>query len=231
MSEAVVNEIPKWVKIAILLVIVFVFLGGCAKLIFPEIKNRFINDQTKKDEISNNFDVLLRNLEACSLLTQDDCVCEGFPSWPSFQKETILTMETRGIVTTFVLTYEKKELRKEQLDNLKLNAKIIKQTEPGKIYSYEELTSDPTHIMENLASDPRIIMDWKTSPPVLSLGGDPGPGFFKGLWQGVFGKNERKAVSGLVYRNQGKIYFLTSFEPVDKLSSFIGSMKKCGNNA
>jgi hypothetical protein len=218
MSEAISNEIPKWVKIAILLVFIFIFLGGCTRLLLPEIKERFINDQTKKDEISNNFDILLRNLEDCSLLTQDDCVCEGFGAWPSFQKETILKIETRGIATSFNLTYEKKQLRYETLDNLKLSAKLIKTTTPG------------SYILENLASDPKIIMDWKTNPPVLSLGGDPGPTFWQGV-RNIFGKNERKAVSGLVYREQGKIYFLTSFEPADKLSSFIGSMKKCGSAA
>ncbi len=224
MAEVVSNEIPKWVKVALLLAVMLIFLGGCVSLIYPEIKNRFVNDQTKKDEISNNFDVLLRNLEDCSQLTQDNCVCEGFVAWPSFQKETVLEMETRGIVTTFILKYKKEELRTEKLENLKPGAKLITKQQTSGLGAF-------SIGIENLASDPRIIMDWKTNPPTLLLGGDPGPGFFEGAWQSVFGKKERKVVSSRIYHDQGKMYFLTSFEPADKLSSLIDSMTKCGSNA
>jgi hypothetical protein len=183
-------------------------------IISPGLKSGLINNQANTESTVNNFDVLLRNLEDCAQLTKDNCVCEGFPSWPSFQKGSTLSIETRGDVTTFVLNFEKKPIGNERLENLKLSGKLIKKG-----------ASPNTYVMEDLASDPRIMMDWKTSPPVFSLGGDPGPTFF----QKIFGRAQRTAVSGFIYHSQGKMYFLTSFEPEDKVSSYIGSMMKCAS--
>jgi len=195
----------------VLLIVAVSYASGGT--LFPWMKQTFILNQTAKDDLSNKYETSLLNLEACNKLTQDDCLCEAFPSWPTFQKNTVLEMETRGITTTFTLKYEKEQLRSKKLDDLKLAGKLIKR-------------ASNSFVMENLASDPRMIIDWQVVPPYFKLAGDPAPNWLQSNIP-LFRRNEKKLVSSFIYKNQGKTYFLTSFESVDAISSFIGNMKVC----
>lgn len=192
-----------------ILVVVFLLFFGPGKSILINLGLLGGLPKEAEEASKNNFDIMLENLQTCKALTETDCLCEVFPSWPAtFAKDYKLTIAATGKTTKLDLAYAKKINKEASINDLIINAKIIENKEP-------------------IPLAPVKTIDWKDEPPLFFQSGLGRAGFL------TIGKEQYKVISGHVYKGEpNTLYLLISSKPKDKLSQLepiVSSIKKCAS--
>lgn len=206
-----IREIIPWVIGFIIVVVVVILLfWGPGKVILQEIGLLGGLPKEAEEASKSNFDILVENIEKCRALTETNCLCEVFPSWPAtFAKDYKLAIAAAGKRTQIDLIYGKRVHRTIALDNLLMSAQIIETK------SYVPLV-------------PTKTVYWKSEPPLFIQEALGSSGFVS------IGKKEYKVVSGSLYKSEqpDMLYFLISSKPKEKLSELepaLVAIKKCGS--
>lgn len=143
----------KIIGIIILLILVagivyFLFIGPGRDLL---INMGLISAMTQQEQEAseNAFDVVVKNLENCAAISNTNCVCDIFPSWPgTFARNYRLAFTTTGKDTYTELIYGKKSYKNSTLKNIGIAARVV---ETGAV--------SPVLLKKEL--------DWRDEPPIF----------------------------------------------------------------
>lgn len=189
----------------VLVVVVWLLFFGPGKQVL--IQMGLLSGLTKSAEEtnSNNFDLIIQNIESCKAAKGDECLCTLFPSWPgTFARNTKLSIVQTGENTKLDIIFNNKPYRTGTGDSIRINAMILETKSP--------LTS-------NIKT-----LDWKQEPPLFLQEGLGNKGFLS------IGKQEFKVISGYAYKRQNDLFILISEKPnngLSELDTSINAIKKC----
>lgn len=222
MTERLSTEQIILLVIAILVIVatIYILISIFAPNLFPWAKKIGTPiGETDAQQNSDNFDAMAKNIDACSLIKDSDCICEVFPLFPGTFKGTTLSI-TKGDTgyTFFELKNGKELIKKDEFASLSLGAKLISKEGTG--------TNILSYSLQDLPEESNMLIDWTKTPPTFTQGAETGTNFWTSIKK-LFKKDGHLA-SGSVYINpENKLYLLASFESDDAIS-FVNKMRKCG---
>lgn len=207
-----------WTVIAVvlglilLLVTAYILFFGPGKAIVANISELLGLGKLPKEaqEASQNaFDVMIENIENCKALTETNCLCDVFPSWPAtFAQSYKLQIYSMSKAARFNLVYNNKIIKNATIENLLISAQIVE-------------------TKTNIPLAPAKTIDWKTEPPLFIQEGVGSSGFLH------FGRQQYKVVTGSLYKTEQPeiLYLLISVKPANEISEseLTKSFKKCSS--
>lgn len=204
----------KWILGLILIfVVAYLLFFGPGRIIIAKIGLLGLPKEAEETS-KNNFDIVVENLERCKAITETNCLCEVFPSWPATFAKNFQLQITSDKDTQLNLVYGKKTRKNATIENLIINAQIIE-------------TKTPVWA-------PTKTIDWKEEPPLFvqqGLESEEIP-IIGPLVKTLFGKKHYKVVSNAIYKTEHSFYLLISDKQkkdLPKLEPIINSIKNCSS--
>ena len=111
-----------WVIGGIILVVLLIIGGSFLKTILPKLEGIFTPDEfeklplssTMKQVTQDNWGALISNVKACSAVNDSECICEGFPEFPTtFHKDFKVKVHQNNIS----LVIENRDFKKFSADS------------------------------------------------------------------------------------------------------------------
>lgn len=206
MAEYIWTIIKFLIGLVLVVIIAYLLFWGPGKQLLINLGLLGGLQQQAEHANDNSFNKMIANIERCKAMTEINCLCEVFPSWPgTFARDSKITFfELPNKITQVNLSYRDKIYRNVTIANIKINGMIA----PDKIVTAYVMKKD---------------LDWRNEPPIFLQ-----EGYTKTL---IAGK-EYKVVSASLYKGSlsDTLFLLISDMSQDKLSElnpFLSSIKKC----
>jgi len=206
MAEYIWTIIKFIIGLVLVVIIAYLLFWGPGKQLL--INLGLLGGLPKQAELSNDnsFNKMIANIERCKTMTETDCLCEVFPSWPgTFARDSKITIaELPDKITQISLSYRDKIYKNTTMADIKINGMIV----PDKLVTAYTIKKE---------------LDWRSEPAIFLQ-----EGYKKTM---PWGKDYR-IVSSSLYKGSlpDTLFLLVSNMPQDKLSElnpFLSSIKKC----
>ena len=148
------NVIKFIIAFVVIVIIAGLLFFGPGKQLLAGIKANL--PEAIELELQNKFDAMSNNIENCAYVSDDNCLCEIFPSWPgTFATNSKLKISFSENKTQITLTHpsKTKPLKNSSFNNLLFSAKEIETMQNIPFMSAKEISWEkepPLFVQENI---------------------------------------------------------------------------------
>ncbi|MCL6500494.1 MAG: hypothetical protein K6T16_00470 [Candidatus Pacearchaeota archaeon] len=193
-----IKNVVKAIIAVVVIVIVILFLLGFFNPLYEMLRGEMDLTTQETQMNKDNYDAFTTNIAACFSQQDNECACEGFPQFPgTFATNTqIQITELPNRKAEINLTHKKKSYRSQVFEGLKISA-----------IHYDTKIEVPYMTTKTI--------DFAKEPPLYKQKDS--------RKKRLFGGEDMKVVSPMLYKKNDGIYFIIGYEQPKLLQ-----LRKCG---